>query len=79
MKTLKYFFAGALMLSISAQSMAQDVKSQIDAVSKVIIANQGSRLSRLLLRILSSSTRRIPRLLPDWDVPSSMLKTRPMH
>lgn len=42
MKTLKYFFAGALMLSISAQSMAQDVKSQIDAVSKVIIANQGN-------------------------------------
>ncbi len=42
MKTLKYFFAGALMLSISAQSVAQDVKSQIDAVSKVIVANQGN-------------------------------------
>lgn len=42
MKTLKYFFAGALMLSISAQSMAQDVKSQIDAVSKVIVENQGN-------------------------------------
>ena len=42
MKTLKYFFAGALMLSISAQSMAQDVKSQIAAVSKVIVENQGN-------------------------------------
>ena len=42
MKTLKYFFAGALMLSVSAQSMAQDVKSQIAAVSKVIVENQGN-------------------------------------
>jgi len=30
------------MLSISAQSMAQDVKSQIAAVSKVIVENQGN-------------------------------------
>ena len=40
MKTLKYLFAGALMLSISAQSMAQDVKSQVAAISKAIVDNQ---------------------------------------
>ena len=42
MKAIKYFFAGALMLSVSAHTMAQDVKSQIDAITKVIVDNKGN-------------------------------------
>lgn len=40
MKVFKYFFAGALTLCCSVQAMAQDVKSQVDAITKVIISNQ---------------------------------------
>ncbi len=44
MKVIKYFLAGALMLSISAQSMAQDsnVNTEVDAITKVIVDNQGN-------------------------------------
>ena len=42
MKAIKYFVAGALMLGISAQVMAQDVKSKIDAITKVIVSNNGA-------------------------------------
>jgi len=42
MKAIKYFFAGALMLGISAQVMAQDTKSKIDAITKVIVSNNGA-------------------------------------
>lgn len=42
MKVLKYFFAGALTLCCSAQAMAQDVKSQVEAITKVIIDNQNN-------------------------------------
>ncbi len=41
MKAIKYFVAGALMLSISAPSMAQDVKSQIEAITKVVVDAKG--------------------------------------
>ena len=41
MKAIKYLVAGALMLSISAPSMAQDVKSQIDAITKVVVDAKG--------------------------------------
>lgn len=41
MKTIKYLVAGAFVLSLSAPVMAQDVKSQVDAVSKVIIDSKG--------------------------------------
>lgn len=34
MKAIKYIVAGALMLSIAAPTMAQDVKSQVDAITK---------------------------------------------
>jgi len=40
MKTLKYLLVGALTLGFSAQAMAQDVKSQIEAISKAVIANK---------------------------------------
>ena len=39
MKTVKYLLLGALVVGISAPLMAQDNKSTIDAISKVIIAN----------------------------------------
>lgn len=42
MKVLKYFFVGALTLCFSAQVMAQDVKSQVEAITKVIIANKNN-------------------------------------
>lgn len=42
MRVIKYFFVGALTLCFSAQVMAQDVKSQIDAITKVIIANKNN-------------------------------------
>lgn len=42
MKVLKYFFVGALMLGFSAQVMAQDVKSQIEAISKAVIDNKNN-------------------------------------
>lgn len=41
MKAIKYLVAGVLMLSVSAPTMAQDVKSQVDAITKVIIDNNG--------------------------------------
>lgn len=41
MKAIKYLVAGALMLSISAPTMAQDTKSQIDAITKVVVDNKG--------------------------------------
>ena len=45
MKAIKYLVAGALMLSISAPSMAQDVKSQIEAITKVVVDAKGDRKS----------------------------------
>ena len=39
MKTVKYLLLGALMVGIGAPLMAQDNKSTIDAISKVIKAN----------------------------------------
>ena len=39
MKTIKYLLLGALVVGISAPLMAQDNKSTIDAISKVIKAN----------------------------------------
>ena len=41
MKAIKYLVAGALMLSIAAPTMAQDVKSQVDAITKVIVDAKG--------------------------------------
>ena len=41
MKTIKYLFAGAMMLSINAHVMAQDTKSQIEAITKTIVENKG--------------------------------------
>ena len=41
MKAIKYLVAGALMLSISAPTMAQDVKSQVDAITKVVVDAKG--------------------------------------
>ena len=41
MKAIKYLVAGALMLSVAAPTMAQDVKSQVDAITKVIVDAKG--------------------------------------
>lgn len=41
MKAIKYLVAGALMLSVAAPSMAQNAKTDIEAISKVIIDNNG--------------------------------------
>lgn len=42
MKVLKYVFVGALTLCFSAHAMAQDVQSQIDAITKVVVANKNN-------------------------------------
>lgn len=42
MKAIKYLLAGAFLIGMSAQVLAQDVKSQIEAISKVIIANKAN-------------------------------------
>lgn len=41
MKAIKYLVAGALMLSFTAPTMAQDVKSQVDAITKVVVDANG--------------------------------------
>lgn len=41
MKAIKYLLAGALMLSFSAPTMAQDVKSQVDAITKLVVDAKG--------------------------------------
>ena len=42
MRAIKYLLAGALVSVVSAPSMAQDVKSQIDAITKVVKANKSN-------------------------------------
>lgn len=42
MKTLKYLVAGAVMAVFSAPTMAQDLKSQLDAITKVIVDNKSN-------------------------------------
>ena len=42
MKAIKYFLAGALITAVSAPSVAQDVKSQVDAITKVIVSNKSN-------------------------------------
>lgn len=42
MKATKYLVAGLLMLSISAPVMAQDVKTDVDAITKVIVDAKGN-------------------------------------
>ena len=42
MKAIKYFFAGALITIVSAPSVAQDVKSQVDAITKVVVSNKSN-------------------------------------
>ena len=45
MKAIKYILAGALMLSIAAPTMAQDVKSQVDAITKVVVDAKGDAVA----------------------------------
>ena len=45
MKVIKYLVAGALMLSIAAPTMAQDVKSQVDAITKVVVDAKGDAVA----------------------------------
>lgn len=42
MKAIKYLLAGALMIGFSAQSMAQDIKSEVKAITKVIVDNKSN-------------------------------------
>lgn len=42
MKAIKYFLAGVLITAVSAPSVAQDVKSQVDAITKVIVSNKSN-------------------------------------
>ena len=42
MKAIKYFFAGVVMLGLSTQVQAQNVKAQIDAIAKVVIDNKNN-------------------------------------
>lgn len=41
MKTLKYFFVGALLLSMQMPAMAQDVKTDVAAITKVVVDAKG--------------------------------------
>ena len=42
MKTIKYLLAGAFLIGMAAQVKAQDVKSQVEAISKVVVANKAN-------------------------------------
>lgn len=42
MKTIKYLLAGALFTFTAAPTMAQDVKAQIDAITKVVVSNKSN-------------------------------------
>ena len=42
MKAIKYLLAGALITVVSAPSVAQDVKSQVEAIKKVIVENKAN-------------------------------------
>lgn len=42
MKAIKYLLAGALFTFVAAPTMAQDVKAQVDAITKVIVANKAN-------------------------------------
>ncbi|CCY64973.1 tetratricopeptide repeat family protein [Prevotella sp. CAG:1124] len=42
MKAIKYVLAGVLMTSVFAPSMAQDVKSQVEAIKKVVTDNKSN-------------------------------------
>ena len=42
MKAIKYLLAAVLMIGFKATTMAQDVKSQVDAISKTIAANKNN-------------------------------------
>ena len=42
MRAIKYLLAGALITVVSAPTMAQDVKSQVDAITKVIVENKSN-------------------------------------
>lgn len=41
MKAIKYFFVGALLLSMQMPAMAQDVKTDVAAITKVVVDAQG--------------------------------------
>lgn len=45
MKATKYLVAGALMLSMAAPTFAQDVKSQVDAITKVVVDAKGDAVA----------------------------------
>ena len=36
MKSIKYFFIGALLMGFSAPAMSQDMKSDIENISKLV-------------------------------------------
>lgn len=42
MKAIKYLLAGAAITLFAAPTMAQDVKAQIDAITKVIVDNKSN-------------------------------------
>lgn len=42
MKAIKYLLAGAFLIGMSAQAIAQDIKAQIESISKVVIANKAN-------------------------------------
>ncbi len=42
MKAIKYLFAGVVMLGLSTQVQAQNLKSEIDAITKVVIDNKNN-------------------------------------
>ena len=42
MKAIKYLLAGALISVVSAPSVAQDVKSQVETITKVVVDNKSN-------------------------------------
>ena len=41
MKTIKYYVIGAMLFGMTAPAMAQDVKTQVDAITKVVLNAKG--------------------------------------
>ena len=42
MKSIKYFFIGALLMGFSAPAMSQDMKSDIENISKLVKENKSN-------------------------------------
>ena len=59
MKSIKYFFIGALLMGFSAPAMSQDMKSDIENISKLVKENKSNPAAiKDEIRLSARTTRR---------------------